>query len=172
MVDWTTHLGLGWLVSKTKKVEKIPFLIGCVLPDLVRWLGYPFQLFIVPFYSKLIDAFLKPSHTIVGVFLLSFIASALFVNSSSRTILSLFSGGGFHLFLDTLQKARVGYGIYLFWPLSWNAYAVDLVSVFDPMPSAVTSILCLVIFAYGRRRSKRAHRSTKQSFLLEPFKVK
>lgn len=172
MVDWTTHLGLGWLFSKTKKVEKIPFLIGCILPDLVRWPWYPFQLFIVPFYSKLIDALLKPSHTMVGVFLLSFVASAFFANSSSRTVISLFSGGIFHIFLDMLQKARVGYGIYLFWPLSWNAYALDLVSVFDVRLPAVTLIVCLAVFAYGRRNSKKALQSKKQSFLLESFKVK
>ena len=161
MVDWTTHLGLGWLLSKTQKLEKTPFLIGCVLPDLVRWPGYPLQLII---NARLIDALLKPSHTILGALLLSIAASIVFTNYSPRTTLALFAGSVLHLSLDTLMKARIGYGVYLLWPLSWNTYALDLSSMGDPIPPIISIALCCLVLVY-----ERMHAQSRTNFKEQPF---
>jgi len=162
MVDWTTHLGLGWLLSKTKKLEKTPFLVGCVLPDLVRWPGYPLQLII---NARLIDALLKPTHTILGALLLSIAASSVFTDYSPRTTLALFAGSVLHLALDTLMKARIGYGVYLLWPLSWNAYSLDLISVFDPIPPIISLALCCLVLLYERKHPQKYGNFKKQNFL-------
>ena len=148
MCDWTTHLAIGWLITKTRKIPRTSFLIGCVLPDLMWIWSYVLSLFLD---SEVVDALLRPSHTIVGALLLSIAASMAFRNDISRTFgSSLFSGSLVHLSLDLLMKAPPGYGIFLFWPFSWRGYAINIVSISDPTPAIVSSALCVAVLLIER----------------------
>jgi len=147
MCDWTTHLAIGWLITKTGKIPRTSFLIGCVLPDLIWIWSYVLSLFLD---SKVVDALLRPSHTILGALLLSIAASMAFRNDVSRTFGSLFSGSLSHLFLDLLMKASPGYGIFLLWPFSWMGYALNVISIFDPTPAIVSSALCITVLLIER----------------------
>ena len=147
MCDWTTHLAVGWLIAKAGKTSKTPFLIGCILPDLVWGWSYLLSIFLE---SRVVDALLRPSHTILGALLLSITASIAFRSSSSPNFFSLFSGSLVHLSLDLLMKAPLGFGIFLLWPFSWRGYALNVISIFDPTPAIVSSALCITIFLIER----------------------
>lgn len=146
MCDWTTHLAVGWLIAEGVKISKTPFLIGCVLPDLVWIWSYVLSTFLE---SKVADALLRPSHTILGAILLSIIASIAF-GRISLNLSSLISGSLIHLSLDLTMKASPGYGIFLLWPFSWRGYTLNLISIFDPTPAIVTSALCLTVLLIER----------------------
>jgi len=147
MCDWTTHLAVGWLIAKAGKIAKTPFLVGCVLPDLVWIWSYILPVFLE---SRVVDALLRPSHTILGALLLSIAASIAFRSSSSLNFVSLFSGSLIHLSLDLTMKAPPGYGIFLLWPFSWRGYALNLISIFDPTPAIVSSALCITVLLIDR----------------------
>jgi len=122
MPDWISHLLLGWVISELFNVRKKSLvLLGSILPDIIIK-AYTLSVF-VPIRFDGFYWILYPLHTVAGVFLLSILASSLFVYSKKNAFICILVGALSHLILDLTTKPLLYniQGLVLF-PLSWKAY--------------------------------------------------
>ena len=149
MPDWIAHLMLGWVVAVALKIggaRRVIFLIGNVIPDIVRFLNVLATMFAPSwFYAYVAHPINVGSHSILGVIAYGLFLSLFFklqpercsrCPGGTRTIqrawhraldspaFLLVLGGLLHLFLDTFMWPWAG-GIAWFYPLldppfSWS----------------------------------------------------
>ena len=120
MPDVLTHLLIGvslviLIRPKGSRAEQMLIIVGALLPDVERpvtWVLNTIGLSWIGLTSA--------THSIVGVIVLSYVASACFVldDISSRGKFALvFTGCISHLFLDMVMYPWAEYGLYLFYPI-------------------------------------------------------
>ncbi|MBN2426509.1 MAG: DUF4184 family protein [Calditrichaceae bacterium] len=117
MPDTFSHIALFYILRKRikRKIAFIAFLIGTVLPDYLR----EFALIILPVEFS---GYAIPFHSIIGLFIMSFILSMLFIKSQQKEIfIGLFLGNMSHLFLDMLQVYPGGSSLYVFFPILYKS---------------------------------------------------
>ena len=117
MPDTFSHIALFYLLRKRikRKIIFVAFLVGTVLPDYLR----EFTLIMLPVeYS----GYAIPFHSILGIFIMSFILSMLFIRNQQKEIfIGLFLGNLSHLFLDMLQVYPGGSNLYVFFPILYKS---------------------------------------------------
>ena len=135
MPDLFAHFSSVYLPSRYRRFRRYDALLvlGTVLPDLlsripiiifVRWLDFP------------VAYFFRALHTPIGVILICYLLSFLFVRSIRfKSFLALVVGSLVHLVLDLMQE-QFFYGVYMpFFPFSittvqwgWFHYNTSLLS--------------------------------------------
>lgn len=149
MPDLLSHLAAGYVFLPKIKSRGwfVIFLTGICLPDLATR----------PFYIIFPELFwyVMPAHTPVGLLVLSFGLSGLFIAAQrQRVFFMLTFGWALHLLLDLLQKHTHG-GYVLLFPISWNIFEFGF---FPPESSLFFLPLWLLIGSLILWRIKRNYK--------------
>lgn len=129
-------------------------MIGSILPDLVK-LGMLFEVMGIDFWSYLLALHIPIiSLVIAGLF-------STFFNNKKIAFFLLTIGLFTHFFLD-LFLIDVGGGIYIFFPISWQAFHLDLIPPDDYWFSLIICALVFIIFTLDLR-SKLKNKITEKS---------
>ena len=138
MPDWIAHMFLGFTIAtalRMKPKQKVVFLIGNIMPDLVRFLVIIANLVDTALLRDFIAYPINlASHSLIGVVVFSLAGSLFFersllhengANTKPKQLLNspmflLFIGGILHLFLDTFMWPWAG-GVMWLYPIDHAA---------------------------------------------------
>ncbi len=146
MPDWMVHVAVAWTLCRILRFKYPQFnpantvlvMVGSIFPDAIKisilsdLMGYDLWNYIYVFHLPL------------GTFILAGIAS-LFFREKKTAFLFLSLGIVTHYALDLLL-IQVGYGMYLFYPVSWMGFALNLVPSDDYYITIVALVMALVVY--------------------------
>jgi len=153
--DWVVHLAVAWSVCRILSFRYPQFnpantvlvMVGSIFPDAIKisilteLVGYDVWDYIYVF------------HLPVGTFILAGIAALLFREKKSA-FLFLSMGIITHYLLDLLL-IQVGYGMALFYPLSWTRFTLNLVPNDDYYITIMALFIALIVYLVSRLVEKR-----------------
>ncbi len=146
MPDWIVHVAVAWTICRLLRFRYPEFnpantalvMIGSIFPDAIK----------VSIFSDAIGFnlwnYLYVFHLPIGTLILAAIAS-LFFREKKTALLFLSMGILTHYALDLLL-IQVGYGMYLFYPVSWMGFALNLVPNDDYYITIVALVIALVVY--------------------------
>lgn len=146
MPDWVVHVAVAWSLCRVLRLRYQEFnpgntvlvMVGSIFPDAIK-VSIPIELMGFDLWD-----YIYVFHLPVGTFLLAGIAS-LFFQDKKKAFLFLSLGIVTHYLLDLLL-IQVGYGMPLFYPLSWMGFTLNLVPNDDYYITIVALILALVVY--------------------------
>lgn len=146
MPDWVVHVAVAWTICRVLRF-KYPQLdpantalvmVGSVLPDAIKisilfeWMGLDWW------------DYLHAFHLPIGAFLLAGIAALLF--KEKKTAFILLSAGIITHFALDLLLIQLGNGIYLFYPVSWMGFSLNLVPNDDYFITIAALLVALSVY--------------------------
>nr|WP_321421967.1 metal-dependent hydrolase [uncultured Methanobacterium sp.] len=146
MPDWIVHVAVAWTICRVLRFRYSEFnpantalvMVGSILPDAIK----------VAVFSDVIGYnlwnLLYVFHLPIGTFILAGIAS-LFFREKKTAFLFLSMGILTHYALDLLL-IQVGYGMYLFYPVSWMGFSLNLVPNDDFYITIVALAIALGVY--------------------------
>lgn len=162
MPDWIVHMGVAYIICRILYF-KYPFfnpantslaMIGAILPDIVK-LGIVFDHLGIDIWDNIL-AFHIPFTSLV-------LAGLVAMFFERKNVFFLFAlGACTHFALDMLL-INIGEGIYLFFPLSWQMFHIDLLSPDDYVFSFIVLALSFMVFIFGLLTKRRLDKSFKVS---------
>jgi membrane-bound metal-dependent hydrolase YbcI (DUF457 family) len=148
MADLFTHLASARLPAAFVRDRRIAALlvIGTFLPDLASKGLY--------WILRCSDNFETPTHSLVGVLLLSYAASLLVEERLRRPgFAAILAGGVLHIAVDLLKNNMGTGSARLFYPLSPRSYEIGLIEPLDVVFLAPLNVVILwVAWAVERKR--------------------
>ncbi len=149
MPDWIVHVAVTWSLCRVLRFKYPQFnpgntalaMAGSVLPDVVK-MGILFDLLGHDWWD-----YIYALHEPVGSFLVAGLASLLF--KEKKTAFLFFSLGILtHYALDILM-IQVSDGLYLFYPVSWLGFHLDLFTNDDYLIWLLALAVALVVYVVG-----------------------
>lgn len=146
MPDWIVHVAVAWTLCRVLRFKYPQFnqantvlvMVGSIFPDAIKvsilsdLMGYDLWNYIYVFHLPL------------GTFILAGIAS-LFFREKKTAFLFLSLGIVTHYAMDLLL-IQVGYGMYLFYPVSWMGFTLNLVPNDDYYITIVALVIALLVY--------------------------
>jgi hypothetical protein len=144
--DWIVHIAVPYIICRIlyfrypvfNSANTVLAMLGALLPDIVK-LGMVAQL-----YSINIDDYLAAFHIPLTSLVLAGLIS-IFFQKKKLAFLFLTLGVLTHYALDVLL-IHVGEGYYLFFPISWEIFHLDLISPDDYYITIV--VVCVAVLLY------------------------
>jgi hypothetical protein len=146
MPDWMVHVAVAWSLCRILRLHYGEFnqantvlvMVGSIFPDAIK-ISIPLELLGFDLWN-----YIYVFHLPVGSFLLAGIFS-LFFQEKREAFLFLSLGIITHYLLDLLL-IQVGYGMSLFYPLSWMGFTLNLVPNDDYYITIVALVVALVVY--------------------------
>ncbi|MCC7564487.1 MAG: hypothetical protein KO275_08295 [Methanobacterium sp.] len=155
MPDWVVHVAVAWTLCRILRF-KYPQLdpantalvmVGSVFPDAIK-ISILFELMGLDWWD-----YLHAFHLPIGAFLLAGIAALLF--KEKKTAFLLLSMGIITHFALDLLLIQLGNGIYLFYPISWMGFSLNLVPNDDYVITIAALLVALSVYFFSRWVEKR-----------------
>jgi len=155
MPDWVVHVAVAWTICRVLRF-KYPQLdpantalvmVGSVFPDAIK-MSILFELMGLDWWD-----YLHAFHLPIGAFLLAGIAALLF-KEKKTTFLLLSMGIITHFALDLLL-IQLGNGIYLFYPINWMGFSLNLVPNDDYVITIAALLVALSVYFLAKWWKKR-----------------
>lgn len=155
MPDWVTHVAVAWTLCRLLRFKYSDFnppntalvMVGSVVPDLVK-MGILFDLAGLDWWDPI-----QVLHLPIGSLLIAGIA-ALFFREKKTAFIFLSLGIVTHYCLDLLLK-QVADGIYIFYPLSWTGFHLDVVNSGDYIITIVALIIATAVYLISNMVEKK-----------------
>jgi LexA-binding, inner membrane-associated putative hydrolase len=146
MPDWIVHITVAWILCRLLSFKYPQFdpnntilvMIGSVLPDAVK-VGLLFDLLGHDWWN-----YISALHLPLGTLILAGLLSLLF-QEKKAAFLFLSLGILTHFLLDLLL-IQPGDGIYLFYPISWLGFHLDLVPTTDYNITIIALAIALLVY--------------------------
>jgi hypothetical protein len=146
MPDWVVHVCVAWTLCRILSLKYPQFntgntvlaMIGSVFPDALK-ISILFELLGFDWWD-----YIYAVHLPIGSFLLAGIMS-LFFKEKKTAFLFLSLGILTHYALDLLL-VQLGYGMALFYPVSWTGFTLNLVPSDDYNITIVALVVALVVY--------------------------
>lgn len=147
LVAWTigTILSLRWKWIDMPYISLI--MIGSVIPDCSR-----IMLLFTNFQYNSIHKVIAPIHMPIGSFVVACIFTLLF-QEKKQVLLLMSLGIATHYILD-LMLINLNGGMYLLYPLSWDRYALNLISSSDYNITIVALIIAFIVYLFKKYGNK------------------
>jgi hypothetical protein len=150
MPDWIVHLAVAWTLCRLLRFKYPQFnsqntilvMIGAVLPDAVK-VGMLFDFLGHDWWDYILAL-----HLPAGSLVLAGLFSLLF-KEKKTAFLFLSLGILTHYLLDLLL-VQLGDGIYIFYPVSWIGFQLDMVPTDDYNITIVALIIALLVWLVSR----------------------
>jgi hypothetical protein len=147
--DWVVHIAVAWTLCRLLRFKYPQFntgntaiaMVGSILPDAVK-IGSLVPLFGLANWMGYFNAI----HTPLTSLVLAGLVSLLF-KGKKTAFLFLSFGILTHYFLDLLL---IGEGIYLFYPISWISFHLDLVPNDDYNITIIALIIALTVYLLSK----------------------
>jgi hypothetical protein len=155
MPDWIVHLAVAWTICRLLSIKYPQFnppntilvMIGSVLPDAVK-VGMLFDLLGHDWWN-----YINALHLPLGSLVLAGLFSLLF--QEKKTAFLFLSFGILTHFLLDLLLIQIGDGIYIFYPVSWLGFHLDLVPTDDYNITIIALALALIVYLITRWYEKK-----------------
>ena len=162
MPDWVVHICVAYLICRIlyfkyplfDSANTILCMIGSLIPDIIKlqiifgYFGLDWSDILLTFHIPL------TSFIIAGIM-------SLFFENKKIALLFLIIGAITHFIMDVLLIDIEG-GAYLFFPLSWQTFHLDLIPPDDYVITLITLTVTLTVYflgpALGKLRSNYNHR--------------
>ena len=150
MPDLLTHFLSAYILGKwtiPSRAMRSIFYLGSILPDIFSRGPVILLEFILKKFPAEIFWFFANFHSPFAVFWISLLISQFFQKNRRKIFFILFSGAGFHFFLDILQR-HVEPVYFWFFPFSWNKWEIGLFWA-DSSVYVIPILLCFILIIEG-----------------------
>ena len=146
MPDWLVHIGVVYIICRLLYIKYDTFdhpntslaMIGSLIPDIVKFAMIP-EFFGIDVWDYLLAFHLPVTSLVVaGLF------SMFFCNK--KVVFGLLTLGLITHYILDLLLINISGGIYLFFPLSWQGFHLDIISPDDYFLSLITLIVAFLVF--------------------------